>query len=69
VSVYPGEGSTGRLSDDLLHVVRPHHRPWTHSYQAHAIGTRLPAARRLYTTLEYNRQMTTSSAHGEKQCV
>jgi hypothetical protein len=34
VSVYPGEGATGRLSDALLHVVRPLHRPGTHSYQA-----------------------------------
>jgi hypothetical protein len=35
----------------------------------HAIGTRLAVATRLYTTLEYNRQATTSAAHGKKQCV
>ena len=35
----------------------------------HAIGTRLPVAMRLYTTLEHNRQTTTSAAHSEKQCA
>jgi hypothetical protein len=35
----------------------------------HAIGSRLPVTMRFYTTLEHNRQMTTSAARGEKQCV
>jgi hypothetical protein len=35
----------------------------------YATDTRLDVTTRLYTTPEHNRQTTTSSAHGEKQCV
>ena len=35
----------------------------------HAIGSGLPVAMSFYTTLEHTRQLTTSAARGEKQCV